>query len=287
MSSSGGDADQSCDSTYSSSFGSTSSPTRMDASLAPAPDASSSRTGERQRTIRPLGSARRPGRSRTPTPANPHASAQATPLFDVGGLHRPVAPSDVLYSSLRSAAAIAVLGPPLNPAFLRQRLAPPHRPWFPFPPEQQRAPSAHRAASGSSSSAASQGGSSSSSNEAQRRASFDRRAFSAAPEEHTSRTARLGAAALPVLGESEEDGITSALAASGMTGAASASSMASEAHSHGAMQQQHAHEHGSAAAAATEEAQGESDEEKEKLHFQSVLRAFDAYLPHSVSLPPL
>lgn len=85
-----------------------------------------------------------------------------------------------------------------------------------------------------------------------------------------------------MLGESEDEGIISALAASGMTGAASASSMGSgEGHAHGGALQ-HGHEHGSGAAA-TDETPGESDEEKERLHFQSVLRAFDAYLPHSVS----
>ncbi|CEH17600.1 Putative trehalase [Ceraceosorus bombacis] len=258
------------------------------------------------RPIRPLGTARHPARSTTPTPSNPHGTPPPTPLYPRGSTGPEHAPSKPAFRSVRE-MALAAIGPPLDPASLRSRLAA-YRPWYPFPLDDlgtpnnlPLAPSGAVAAipanfdrldarriSNTSTSSTDTAASSTSARFSEvaispptgvlplplplplsRLASWSatsdsaRRSFSAEPEELTSRATRL-----PPRGASGLGNMT--------TAHADQHPVAGPSRSH---ESEHALEHGRNSLGSS----NGNEEEKERAHFQNVLRAFNAYLPHSLA----
>jgi hypothetical protein len=239
------------------------------------------RDSRHDRSIRPLGSARRPGRSRTPTPSNPH------PALVSSGTNRSTRDhlSHRLNLSGSTSSAFkadnnstAPAAPPYSPNLSSTRsrsiqAQTERRPWFPYPaptnpssrPERASSSSARRISNLSTDSLSSNSNASTSSassyNSENITTRLNRRAASAEPEQWSQAASRgrlmrdnsKGSsdprARKDGIPESEKEGVNASIEER-EAGAGSSS----------------------------------SDEEKERAHFKSVLRAFDAYLSHSVSV---
>lgn len=231
------------------------------------------------RSIRPLGSARRPGRSRTPTPSNPHPNAKVeSSNMDRDGQDGSSSSFRRLdVASTRSAARgipphSTSLHPPGRSRSTQSQSE--KRPWFPYP--SPHASSSNGIGQRSASSSArrisiisNESNSSPISNDASTSSASsynsedlntrlqdcqNRRAISAEPEQWSHSTSR---------GRPLHSIITSMT----MTGER-ANKQNKEAKS---------------TKVEENDSSSSSAEEKERAHFKSVLQSFDAYLSHSVS----
>lgn len=227
------------------------------------------------RSIRPLGSARRPGRSRTPTPSNPHPNEIAS-FSNVNHDGQDGGASTSLHLDVSSSRSSTLRNNP--PHSIRSRSTQLHsekRPWFPYPsphasfkgPNQRSSSSsARRISTISNESNSSQISNDASTSSASSYNSEDlttrlqdhtRRAISAEPEQWSHSTSRgrpIHTTATSMTMTGERASKRSRDARSSIIEEVDSSSSSSS-----------------------------SDEEKERAHFKSVLQSFDAYLSHSVS----
>jgi hypothetical protein len=228
----------------------------------------SSHDDDRQdRSIRPLGSSRRPGRSRTPTPLNPNphlvtltSSPHLAPTRQRAAdpLSPPILPRPITGKAITTATP--------RPTFNQSQSE--RRPWFPYPSphpsnsgQQRSSSSSNRRISNISTE------SSTSSNSASSASSYNsedintrlsnRRAISAEPEQPSHSIARGRPLYMSaVQGDSSNSNL--------VKGAKASTAKIVQAEEH--------------------DLSSSSEEEKERAHFKSVLRSFDAYLSHSVSV---
>jgi hypothetical protein len=230
-------------------------------------DALSPPTGEddrRDRSIRPLGTSKRPGRSRTPTPSHPFpdnsnyigsssSSSNLTRTPEQAPTFSPLLPNTRSFSSNKSANSTS-----------KQGQQPERRPWFPYPSPhapnsgQRSASSSNRRISTNSNESTSTSSSNSSSassyNSENINTRINRRAISAEPEQASHSIARgrpLHMNNSAVQRKASKETSTGVKVVEGEGDESSSSS---------------------------------SEDEKERAHFKSVLRSFDAYLSHSVSV---